>query len=388
MLMRHVAIAIASLLPLYGHAVANSEQVKKAVDAAVLPVMAEFDVPGMAIAVTIDGKAQFFNYGVASRREQTAVHELTLFELGSVSKTFTATLAAQVIEQGELSLNDHPGKFFPSLRGHPIDQATVLHLGTYSAGGLPLQLPDEVTDDVQLMYYYQQWKPAAEPGKLREYSNPSLGLFGRVVAQALKQNFSDAMQNQLFPQLGLHNTFMHVPESAMPNYAWGYGAANQPGRVHEDQMLASETYGIKSSSADMIRFVQLNIDATMLEGSLRRAIEGTHIAYLKSGVLLQGLGWEQYSWPTSQELLLSGNSANMILQGNPAQIIASPQPPTGPTLFNKTGSTSNFGAYVAFVPDQKIGVVLLANRNYPIPARIKAGHAILTELEKLSVSGH
>lgn len=386
MFLRNLAVALASLLPLYGHAAANLNSIKQAVDSAVIPSIAEFDVPGMAVAVTVDGNARFFNYGVASRIDQTAVHELTLFELGSVSKTFTAMLAAQAIDQGRLSLSDHPGKFLPSLRGHPIDKATMLHLGTYSAGGLPLQLPEDVRDEVQLMHYYQQWQPVAEPGMLRAYSNSSLGLLGRVAALAFEQNFSELMQDQLFLQLGLRNTYVHVPASAMSNYAWGYGASNQPGRVNDDQMLASETYGVKSSSADMIRFVQLNIDATMVDASLRRAIDGTHIGYLKSGVLVQGLGWEQYSWPTSLERLLSGNSASMIWQGNPSQIIDAPQLPTDPTLFNKTGSTSNFGAYVAFVPARKIGVVLLANRNYPISERIKAGHAILVDLEKLSTS--
>jgi beta-lactamase class C len=346
--------------------------------------MAEFDVPGMAIAVTIDGKPMFFNYGVASLQDKTPVNERTLFELGSISKTFTATLAAQAIDQRKLSLADHPSKYLPALKGYAIDKATVLNLGTYTAGGLPLQLPDEVEDDAQLIHYYQHWKPAAAPGKLREYSNSSLGLFGRVTALAMHQDFADVMQHQLFPQLGLSGTYMRVPENAMPNYAWGYNyKTNKPGRVKPDQVLEPETYGVKSSAADMIRYVQLNIEPTALDAPTRRAIEGTHIGYFKSGELIQGLGWEQYPWPISEERLMAGNSEKMIWDGNPAQPVAKPQLPVGPTLFDKTGSTSNFGAYVAFVPKQQIGVVILANRNYPIPARVKAGYTILEQLAKL-----
>jgi beta-lactamase class C len=163
----------------------------------------------------------------------------------------------------------------------------------------------------------------------------------------------------------------------------GYNEANKPGRVHADQVLAPETYGVKSSASDMIRYVQLNIDPTALDAPVRRAIDGTHVGYLRAGELVQGLGWEQFSWPISQERLLSGNSEQMIWEGNPAQLLAKPQLPVGPTLFDKTGSTSNFGAYVAFVPAQRIGVVILANRNYPIPARVKAGYAILEHLAEL-----
>ncbi len=68
------------------------------------------------------------------------------------------------------------------------------------------------------------------------------------------------------------------------------------------------------------------------------------------------------------------------MESQPAERLDPPQVPSGPTLFNKTGSTNGFGAYVAFVPDRRIGLVMLANRSLPVPARIAAAHAVLEVL--------
>ena len=165
----------------------------------------------------------------------------------------------------------------------------------------------------------------------------------------------------------------------MARYAWGYDRANKPTRVSPG-MFDAEAYGVKSTAVDMIRFVQVNIEPSPLEGPLRRAVAFTHLGFFKVGEMVQGLGWEQYPYPISVEQLLSGNSLTMIMESNATAQLTPPRAPAGPALFNKTGSTNGFGAYVAFVPEKKIGVVILANRNFSIPARIKAAHAILGQL--------
>jgi beta-lactamase class C len=374
-----LALIASCLLPLTSSAADDSARIRSIVDTAIRPLMAEYDVPGMAVAVTVDGQAMFFNYGVASREKRTPVGEATLFELGSVSKVFTGTLAAYAQVLGKLSLDDHPGQYMPQLKDRAIDKASLLHLGTYSAGGLPLQFPDEVENDEQMIAYFRQWKPDAAAGAQRRYSNPSLGLFGHVTALALKRDFADAVETQLFPQLGLHHSHIRVPETAMVNYAWGYNRANQPIRVNPG-VFAAEAYGVKSTTADMIRFVQTNIDPARLNGPMQRAVAATHVGYFQVGEMVQGIGWEQYVYPVTLQQLLAGNSATVIMESNAAKQVIAPRAPAGPAWFNKTGSTGGFGAYVAFVPAQKIGIVMLANRNYPIPARIKAAHAILEQL--------
>jgi len=355
----------------------DAATLRKVVDAAIKPVMARHKVPGMAVAVTVDGRAHVFNYGVASRETNKPVGEATIFELGSVSKTFTATLALYAQALGKLSLADHPGRYMAELKGRPIDEATLLELGTYTAGGLPLQFPEAVSDEARMVGYFQSWSPDAKPGTQRQYSNPSIGLLGHITGLALQRGFADVLEAELLPGLGLPHTHVRVPASAMADYAWGYNTANRPVRVNPG-VFDAQAYAVKSTAADMIRFVQLNLDPSGLAPPVRSAVEATQRGHFEVGAMVQGLGWEQYRYPTSLPLLLKGNSNTVIFDANTATPIAGPL--AGPRLFNKTGSTGGFGAYVAFVPEQRIGIVMLANRSYPIADRVRAAFAILSGL--------
>ncbi len=357
---------------------ADEAHIRAIVDAAVKPVMAEHDLPGLAVGVTVGGKAYVFNYGMASKEDKRPVTDATLFELGSVSKPYTATLASYAQVLGKLSLEDHPSKYMPELKGTPIDRASLLHLATYTAGGLPQQVPDEVGQG-QLVSYLQQWKPDAAPGTVRRYSNPSIGLFGHIAALAMKGDFADLMERQLFPQLGLKNSYIRVPAAAMGDYAWGYDQTNKPARMQGD-VLSQQAYGVLASAGDVLRMVQANIDPRRLTPAMRRAVEGTQVGHFAIADTVQGLGWEQYRFPATLDQLVAGNSPAMSMEPRPATRMTAPAAKTQAILFNKTGSTRGFSNYVAFVPQQKIGVVILANKGYPAAARIKAALAILEQV--------
>ena len=381
--LRSTAILAAScLFSVSCRAADNTAKVRAIVDAAVRPVMAEYGLPGMAVGVTVGGKAYVFNYGVASREKNIPVSDATLFELGSVTKPMTATLSSYAQVLGKLSLDDHPSKFMPQLKGSAIDKASLLHLGTYTAGGLPLQVPDEVADG-QMDKYFQQWVADAPPGAQRRYSNPSIGLFGHIAAIALKGDFADLMEQQLFPLLGLKNSYIVRPGIEHVNYAWGYDKENKPVRMGRD-ILSEQAYGGISTASDLIRFVEANMAPSHLPKAMRLAVEGTHVGYFAVGPLVQGLGWEQYPYPVKLADLVAGNSPDISMKANVATQIAEPRVPVQATLFNKSGSTRGFGNYVAFVPQEKIGVVFLANKGTPAPARVKAVHTILTQLEALA----
>lgn len=357
------------------------DELRAAVNAAIQPVLQEHRVPGMAVAISVNGNRYFYNYGVASRQSGQRVSRDTLFEIGSVSKTFTATLAAYGQALGTLSLNDPAGKYWPALRDSAFEKISLLELGTYTAGGLPLQFPDDVAGQEKLAAYYANWQPAYAAGTHRLYSNPSIGLFGFLAARSMEKPYAELLETMLFPKLGLNNSYIRVPERKMAHYAWGYARDDTPVRVNPGP-LDAESYGVKSSTADMIRFVEANMNGFQLDKAMQQALATTHSGYFRMGNLTQALGWEWYSYPLSLDALVENSSPDVVLKANQVTRFASPVPPPGNVLINKTGSTNGFGAYVAFVPGKGVGIVMLANRNYPNAARIKAAYRILTALEE------
>nr|WP_237380088.1 class C beta-lactamase [Cupriavidus sp. SW-Y-13] len=362
------------------------DPVREAVDAAIRPILAEYKVPGMAAAVTVDGKHRVFNFGVASRQSGQPVTDATIFEIGSVSKTFTATLGAYVQARGALSLDDSAVKYLPALSGSAFDGISLLELGTYTAGGLPLQPPPEAGNLAQMTEWLRHWQPEAAPGTQRRYSNVSIGLFGHLAAKAMGEPFDQIMTQRIIGGMGLHHTWLQVPKARMGDYAWGIGKDNKPVRVTPG-VFDAQAYGIKTTATDMIRFVELNIDGrTVKDETLQRALVATHTGYFRLGGMTQGLGWERYGWPVALSDLQAGNDARIVLESHAVQRIAPPEPEPVSALFNKTGSTNGFGTYVAFVPARRIGVVILANRNLPVPARIEGAYRILQALERATPS--
>jgi beta-lactamase class C len=355
------------------------EDVKRVVDRSILPIMERYGVPGIAVGIVVGSDAYEFDYGIASRETGAAVTPATLFELGSVSKTLTATLAAYAQANGRLDLSRKVSTYLPSLRGTKFGDVRLLDLATHTPGGMPLQVPEGIRNDAQLMKYLQAWQPAYPPGTYRTYANPSIGMLGVIAAKSMDEDFTVLMERRLFPALGMNRTYIDVPKALSASYAQGYTANGASIRMAEG-VLSAEAYGVKSTAGDMIRFLEANMGRLGGDAKLTRAIAQTHVGYFEAGRMTQDLVWEQYAYPVELETLLAGNSGAVSLAAVPVREIAPPEPPRGDVLINKTGSTNGFAAYIAFVPGMKIGVVILANRNYPIEARVTAAYRMIQEM--------
>lgn len=357
----------------------QQDKVRSAVTRAIQPVMSKYGISGMAVGIVTGDQHYVFNYGLASTETRTPVTGDTLFELGSVSKTLTATLTSYAQVSGYLSLSDPSSKYLTSLRNSKFGNVSLLNLGTHTPGGLPLQVPDNIRNDDQLMQYFRQWQPTYAPGTYRTYANPGIGALGLITAKSMGQGFNELMEKHLFPALDMKSSFINVPAARLTDYAEGYTKEGAPIRMTPG-VLSSEAYGIKTTAADMIRFLEANMNLIQLDPKFQRAITDTHTGYFKAGSMTQDLIWEQYPYPVQLKTLLDGNSSAMVFNATPVTEIEPPQPPREDVWINKTGSTNGFGAYVAFIPKKRLGIVILANKNFPIDERVTAAYRILTSL--------
>lgn len=355
---------------------------QKIVDNTIKPLMLKENIPGMAVAITQGGKSWVFNYGVISKESQKPVTNDTLFELGSISKTFTATLATWAQANNLLSLSDPVEKYLPALKNTQFGKVPLFHLATHTAGGLPLQVPNDLKTEAQLIAYFKQWEPKYAMGTHRTYANPSIGTLGLITAKMMGRDFSGVIEQRLFPALGIKNSFIAVPQQKIENYAQGYTNDDQPIRLASG-LLAAEAYGVKATAGDMIRFVEANMGLYKLDEKLQKALMETHTGYFKVGTMTQDLIWEQYVYPVQLKTLLEGNSKEAIFNAMPVTPINPPLKPQQNVWMNKTGSTNGFSAYVAFIPQKKLGIVILANKSFGIPERINIAHQILTSLNSV-----
>ncbi|MGA8121957.1 class C beta-lactamase [Rouxiella badensis] len=377
MTFKPIAIAFLSLSFIASAQAASSEQDK--IDSIIKPLMAQYQIPGMAIAVSINGKNTFYNYGVASKETHKAVSQNTIFEIGSLSKTFTATLANWAAQQGKISYSDAASHYIPELQGTAFDKITLLNLATHTSG-LPLFEPDHVKNNAQLMAWFKQWKPAQPAGTQRIYSNMGIGLLGMIAAKSLNQPFTDIMQNRMLPALGMHNSYVQVPADKMGEYAQGYNKQNQPVRVNPG-VLDAEAYGIKSSSADLIRYLNINLRTQPIDAKWQTAVDATHRGYYQVGQFTQDMMWENYAYPSALKTLLDNNGSQIISQPQPTQAINPPQPLLEQAIYNKTGSTGGFSTYALFVPIKKMAIIVLANKSYPNEARVKAAYEVMKAVD-------
>lgn len=142
----------------------------------------------------------------------------------------------------------------------------------------------------------------------------------------------------------------------------------------------AESYGLKSNIADMIHFLDAHLGNIEVRPEVSEALARTRVAEFATEPFLQAMIWEGYDWPLDPNKVALASGAGFATSVQPMKALEKPVSLDDMHLLSKTGSTNGFGAYVALLPSERIGVVVLANRNFPNEQRMLASGKLMAAL--------
>jgi CubicO group peptidase (beta-lactamase class C family) len=228
--------------------------------------MKEQGVPGVSLGVIKDGQIQTRSLGVTSVDDPRPVTDDTLFLISSLSKTFNATAAMTLVQQGKLDLDAPVRRTLPDFRVQDEEVSatvTLRHLLTQSAGweatynvgegdGALARWMPTMKDNIQL----------SPPGRVWSYSNPSAALAGRMIEVVTGMEFRDAMRALVLDPIGLDRTTLHVYEMltypvAAPHRA---GPGGKPVVVRPYNRGSSlPAGGVNSSIKSLMKYIAFHL---------------------------------------------------------------------------------------------------------------------------------
>ncbi|GLQ99805.1 serine hydrolase domain-containing protein [Dyella mobilis] len=236
---------------------------------------------GVSIAVVEAGHSHYYDYGSASRDKAALATPQSIYEIASVTKTFTATLAAQAIIDGRMSLdgdfrNDLPGDYGNlAANGRPI---TLRTLATHYSG-MPRDIPD--TDALfanknapdfnarmvalnqgfgreQFLKALHQTRLRSAPGEKQAYSNAGFLVIGLGLEKVYGMPFDPLLRQYITQPLDMTSTGFTLNRSEQSRLVTGYDHYGRIAPYHPDN--AGAAWGLYSSTEDLARYVRWQLD--------------------------------------------------------------------------------------------------------------------------------
>jgi beta-lactamase class C len=323
---------------------------------------------GMAVALHIDGRTLFFNYGMADVERKQPITSDSLFNLASVGKAFIATLLAQAVKQGEVSLDDPVAKYVTELQQGEIRKVTLGQLASHTSGLTrtpqqyehrgPYKLPDFIR-------YLNAWQADAAhaPGKQDIYSNTGFVLLSLALQRRFNTPIAQLMETRLLAPLGMTSTALPVPRANARGQlapelrrraVQGYNSDAQPvGEPGNQQGIFNwpGTGQMYSSARDMARFLSANLGALTehreLQAAMALAQQG---AFTVGPRFTQALAWQRV---TNGDLV----------------------------MVDRNGGLNNTATYIGMIPQRRLGIVILSNCGGEPATRI--GRQIMLALARI-----
>ncbi|WP_420456331.1 serine hydrolase domain-containing protein [Rubrivirga sp.] len=299
------------------------------------------ELPSLVLGLVVDGERTVVGVGGVNGAAPDA-H--TLYEIGSVTKVFTALLLADAVTRGETTLETPLADVLGlPVAAHADGPVRLVDLATHTSGWPRLDdamfgLPDYDEGDPyagygpdELAAFLASTVPATAPGAAHAYSNVAAGALGYALAHRAGTTYQALVADRVLAPLGMSETVVTVPDSLAGRFATGYDATGAATPYWTFQDATVGMGGLRSTAADMLTFVEAAIrpEATPLADAVALTLEPRVAGTPPFG---QGLGWH----------LLTLNGGNSMAMHD--------------------GGTGGFVSFVAALPQDDIGIVVLTNR--------------------------
>jgi CubicO group peptidase (beta-lactamase class C family) len=250
-----------------------------------------------------------------------AVDANTLFEIGSITKVFTALLLADMANKREVSLDDPAAKYLPAghrmpeRNGRPI---TLRDLATHRSG-LPRMADDmrAVThpdgpfadyDEKRLLAFLDRHQMTRDAGSEWEYSNLGMGLLGYLLGRAVGSDYETLVRTRITGPLGMNDTRITLPPGHTGRLAAPFDAYMRPVKPWDLAILAGAG-GIRSTAADMLIFARAAINPTSPIAPAMKTALAVRTPIQSSKGVEQALGWPVRTIGGRELLLHDGQTA-------------------------------------------------------------------------------
>lgn len=326
---------------------AKSLPSKEEVGAAVGPLIEGEYCRSLVVGLVNEHGARVYGFGRLSADDPTTPGGDTVYEIGSITKAFTGVLLAEMVGRGEVALDDPVQKHLPDSvkltrgpggpgRGKPI---TLDHLATHRSG-LPRMPGNFAPKDPanpfadytveQLHGFVTSHKLAREPGESYEYSNLGYGLLGYVMARSAGADYEQLLIGRVCEPLNMRDTFITLDDARRNRRAPGHDADGNPQPDWDFPTLPAGG-ALRSTANDMLAFLSAHLEMTDPPPDVKLA-EAMRLARTPraraDGDNDIGLGWHV-------------NTNRKAVWHN--------------------GHTGGYHSFAAFVPEKKVGVVVLSN---------------------------
>jgi len=242
------------------------ERAYQRLDQFALRAMQTDRTPGMAVALTgREGLLRVSTYGCADLGTREPVSADTLFEIGSISKSFTAIALLQLREQGKLDLNAPIDRYLPWFSIHSeFDPITPHHLLSHTAG-IPRDR-DDIPSSLYQAASLRERSTGSAPGSYYAYSNIGFQVLGYLVEELTRRPYAEVIRESIFEPVGMDHSEAAITNAIRPKLAVGYVSAydDRPEPSNQDPPVPGSwvEYGagdgsICATAADLAAYLRM-----------------------------------------------------------------------------------------------------------------------------------